>query len=136
MLRFNVPHPLRDYKKQAVLAALEMRHEFEVLKQGWLDAGLPVRELFTRIGLSSGRLREAILGHPQFQSMTVMGEPVISASSLCSAAPRDRNVILIDDETLTGMEREIVTKPVPLTVLKKLRGGNPSAFEVIEAIKR
>jgi hypothetical protein len=68
--------------------------------------------------------------------MTVMGEPVITASSLCSGAPRDRNVILIDDETLKGMERELVTKPVPVPVLKKLRGSNPSAFEVIEAIKR
>lgn len=136
MFRFNVPHPVRDHKKQAVRAALEMRHEFEVLKQGWLDAGLPVRELFGRVGIASGRLREAIVGHPQFQSMTVMGEPVIIASGLCAGAPRDRNVILIDDQTLNGMEREIVTKPVPLTVLKKLRGGNPSAFEVIEATKR
>lgn len=136
MLRFNVPHPVRDYKKQAVHAALQMRQEFELLKHGWLDAGLPVNGLFTRIGVSSGRLREAILGPPQFQGMTVMGEPVIIASSLCSGAPRDRNVILIDDETLNGIEREIVTKPVPVSVLKKLRGTKPSAFEVIEAVKR
>jgi class 3 adenylate cyclase len=136
MLRFNVPHPVRDYKKQAVHAALQMRQEFELLKHGWLDAGLPVNGLFTRIGVSSGRLREAIVGPPQFQGMTVMGEPVIIASSLCSGAPRDRNVILIDDETLNGIEREIVTRPVPVSVLKKLRGTKPSAFEVIEAVKR
>lgn len=136
MLRFNVPHPVPDHKQQAVRAALQMRHEFELLKQGWLEAGLPVSALFTRIGVSSGRVREAIVGPPQFQSMTVMGEPVITASSLCSVAPRDRNVILIDGETLNGMEREIVTKPVPVPLLKKLRGANPSAFEVIEAVKR
>ena len=136
MLRFNVPHPVHDYKKQAVYAALQMRQEFDLLKQGWLDAGLPVTGLFTRVGVSSGRLRQAIVGPPQFQSMTVMGEPVITASSLCSGAPRDRNVILIDGETLNGVEREIITKPVPVSVLKKLRGANPSAFEVIEAVKR
>jgi class 3 adenylate cyclase len=136
MLRFNVPHPVPDYKRQAVRAALEMRDEFEILKQGWLEAGLPVRELYTRIGVSSGRLREAIVGHPQYQSMTVMGEPVITASSLCAGAPRDRNVILIDGETLSGLEREIVTKPVPLTVMKKLKGGSPTAFEVIDLVKR
>jgi class 3 adenylate cyclase len=136
MLRFNVPHPVDEYKKQAVRAALEMRHEFDALKQGWLDGGLPARELFTRIGIASGRLREAIMGHPQFQSMTVMGEPVIVASGLCSRAPRDHSVILIDDETLRGMERELVTKPVPQALLKKLRGSNPTAYEVIESARR
>ncbi len=136
MIRFNVPHPVRDHQKQAVLAALEMRREFDKLKRGWLEAGLPVTELFTRIGIASGRLREAIVGHPQFQSMTVMGEPIIIAGGLCSGAPRDRDVILIDAETLRGMEREFVTKPVPQTVLKRLRGSNPTAFEVIEAVKR
>jgi adenylate cyclase len=136
MFRFNIPHRIHDHKKQALHAALDMRHEFELQKRGWLDAGFPVSELFTRIGIASGKLREAIMGHPQFQSMTVMGSPVIIASGLCLGAPRDRNVILIDDETLRGMEQEIVTKPAPQALLKRLRGSNPVAFEVIKAAGR
>ena len=136
MLRFNVPHPVKDWQIRAVQAALQMKEEFEALKRGWIEASLPVTGLFTRIGVSSGRLREAIVGPTQLQSLTVMGEPVIMASGLCAGAPRDRSVILIDKETVAGIEHDIVTKPVPLTVLKKLRGANPTAFELIDVANR
>ena len=59
------------------------------------------------------------MGHPQFQSMTVMGEPVVIANDLCAGAPRDHNVILIDGATLAGIDRDIATKPVPQALLKK-----------------
>lgn len=107
-----------------------MRDDFERLKTGWLESGIPASPLFTRVGIASGRLREAIMGHPQYQSLTVMGEPVIRASNLCSGAPRDRNVILSDEETLGGLEHRVACKPVPQTLLKKIKGQQPSAYEL------
>jgi adenylate cyclase len=99
MIRFNVPHRIdsEDHAMRAVEAAVEMREAFGRLKEGWLKGDLPVSRVFCRIGLSCGPVYEARIGHPQFQQLTVIGNTVNHAASLCEAAPRDRDVILIDD---------------------------------------
>jgi class 3 adenylate cyclase len=100
MLRFNVPHPISDHKVRALQSAKTMIDDFQKLKEGWLASGFPVSQLFTRIGIASGPLRQAIMGHPQYQSLTIVGDAVILASNLCAGAPRDRNVILVTESTL------------------------------------
>jgi class 3 adenylate cyclase len=130
MLRFNVPREIRDSRMQAIRAALSMRDAFVKQKNSWFKAGMPVSSLYTRIGIASGPLREAIMGHPQFQSLTVVGEPVILASNLCSGAPRDRNVILATRETIDGVEHLLNVKPVPQTILKRIKGQQTAVYEL------
>jgi adenylate cyclase len=136
MLRFNVPREIRDSRMQALRAAVAMREVFETQKESWLRAGMPVSSLFTRIGVASGPVREAIMGHPQFQSLTVVGEPIILASNLCAGAPRDRNVILITQGTAVGLESQLTTKPVPLALLKKIKGQQPAVCELLSCTLR
>ncbi len=93
-------------------------------------AGIPASVLHTRIGLASGRLHEAIMGHPQYQNLTVMGESVVVAGSLCAGAARDRSIILSDENTLQGLERRIQGKPVSQASLKKIKGNQTEVFEV------
>jgi adenylate cyclase len=131
MLRFNVPREIRDSRMQAVRAALCMREAFKKQKESWLQAGMPVSSLFTRIGIASGPVREAIMGHPQFQSLTVVGEPVILASNLCASAPRDRNVILTTRDTVQGLENQLTTKSLPQTLLKKIKGQQATVYELL-----
>jgi class 3 adenylate cyclase len=113
-----------------------MRDEFEVQKQGWLQAGMPVSSLFTRVGVASGSVREAIMGHPQFQSLTVVGDPVILASNLCSGAPRDRNVVLASADTVAGLESQLSTRVLAQSYLKKIKGQQTTAYEVVGCTAR
>src|SRR6266702_2124271 len=131
MLRFNVPREIPDSRMKAIRAAFCMREAFEKQKESWLRAGMPVSSLFTRIGIASGPVREAIMGHPQFQSLTVVGEPVILASNLCSNAPRDRNVILATRDTVFNLESYLNTKPLPQTLLKKIKGQQTTVYELL-----
>ena len=131
MIRFNVPHEIRDSRIQAVRAAIAIREAFEKQKENWLKAGLPVKPVFNRIGMASGPVREAIMGHPQFQSLTVVGAPVILASNLCTGAPRDRNVILTTPETVLGLESKLTLKPLSQISLKKIKGQQASALELL-----
>jgi class 3 adenylate cyclase len=131
MIRFNIPRSLPDSRLLAVQTALEMRDSFARQKAGWVSSGIPVGALYTRIGIASGPVRRAILGHPQFQSLTVVGEPVILASNLCSGAPRDRNVILATAETIRGLEQNVTSKPIPSPLLKKIKGQQTHVVEIM-----
>lgn len=106
LFKFNIPRRVKHHQYQALLAALEMRKAFERLKDEWCAMGEPVTGLYIRIGIACGQVHEAIVGHPQYQYVTVFGHPVNIAINLCEAAPRDRNVIVIDEH----MYRELADK--------------------------
>ena len=72
------------------------------------------------------------MGHPQFQSLTVVGEPVILAANLCSSAPRDRNVILTTRDTVHNLEDQLTIKPLPQTLVKKIKGQQTVVYELLE----
>jgi class 3 adenylate cyclase len=132
MFRFNVPHSIQNYASHALQAAIEMREEFESIKASWLDSGFPVSPTFTRVGVASGPLAEAIMGHPQYQSLTVMGEPVVIAANLCAGAPRDRNIVVIDQASQRGLESKLVVKPLTQAVLRKVKGSPVAGYELLE----
>jgi adenylate cyclase len=136
MLRFNVPHEISNSRMQAIRAALSMREEFELQKESWLKAGMPVSSIFTRIGIATGSVHEAIMGHPQFQSLTIMGEPVVLASNLCLSAPRDRNVILATRDVVEGLEGQVNMKPISQAVLKKIKGQQTVVYELLSCTNR
>ena len=82
MFCFNVPREIPEARHQALRAAICMRDSFDIQKRAWIDPCLPARPIFNRVGLASGQLREAIMGGPQYQSLTVVGEPVVLAADL------------------------------------------------------
>jgi len=135
MFRFNVPHEIPESRMQALRAAVSMRDAFQLQKDGWLRAGMPTNVLFTRIGIASGPVREAIMGHPQFQSLTVVGEPVILASNLCLGAPRDRSVILVTAETIAGLESHLTVKQLPSGILRRIKGQQATAYELLGCLR-
>jgi len=131
MIRFNIPRSIPDSRLVAIQAAVEMRDSFARQKAGWMSSGIPAGALYTRIGLASGPVRRAILGHPQFQSLTVVGEPVILASNLCSGAPRDRNVVLATAETVRNLEPHVTSRPIPSPLLRKIKGQQTQVVELL-----
>jgi class 3 adenylate cyclase len=136
MFRFNVPREIPEARHQALRAAICMRDSFEIQKKAWIDRGLPARPIYNRIGLASGQLREAIMGGSQYQSLTVVGEPVVLSANLCAGAPRDRNVILTTQATLAGLDPHVTAKAVPQTVLRKIKGQQTTAYELLTCAPR
>jgi len=123
MLRFNVPRRIADddHAVRAVEAALSMQALFERLKVSWLSEGLPVDGIYNRIGLSSGIVYEAKIGHPQFQQLTVVGDAVNGAAALCETASRARNVIVIPESMLARLGGRFVVR----------NSESDSAYEVL-----
>ncbi|MGD9735255.1 MAG: adenylate/guanylate cyclase domain-containing protein [Solirubrobacterales bacterium] len=93
-----------NHAVEAVEAALEMCEQFDRLKRGWVSLGLPVTGVFNRVGIASGIVHDARLGHTQRQEITVIGEAVNDAANLCETARRDGNVIVVAEQLVARLE--------------------------------
>ncbi|MBI3000033.1 MAG: GAF domain-containing protein [Deltaproteobacteria bacterium] len=130
MLRFNVPRPIEDHSLKAVKAAFDMQAAFENLKADWLTMGELVRTVYNRIGIAHGQVHQTVIGHPQYQYLTILGQPVNVAFNLCDAAVRDRNIILIDQSAHTKLQGRVIVEQLPREKLGKATAFIESAYEV------
>jgi class 3 adenylate cyclase len=87
-----------DHATRTVEAAVDMQRDFEAMKRGWSEAGIQLPAIYNRLAAACGPVLSPIMGHPQFQQVTVFGDTVGRAAHLCDAAPRDRNVLIVDEE--------------------------------------
>jgi class 3 adenylate cyclase len=90
-----------DHAARAVEAAVDMQRDFETLKRAWSEVGIPLGAVYNRIAVACGPVLTPIMGHPQFQQVTVFGDTVGRAAQLCEAAPRDRNVLIVDEDVFS-----------------------------------
>jgi class 3 adenylate cyclase len=118
-----------DHATTAVKAAVQMQMDFRTLKRGWLELGMRVEHLHNRVGIACGTVLMPVMGHPQFQQVTVFGETVGRAAHLCDVAPRDRSVILIDQELAVRVGDYTRLDRLPNDAAKEGEAGLP-AFEV------
>jgi len=130
LLRFNVPRRVRGHPLKAATAALEMRAAFENLRAEWKTMGSPVTSLYLRIGIAYGEVYEAVVGHPQYQYLTVFGQPVNIAVNLCEAAVRDRDVIVIDERMYRELSGKILAEQLPRERLGKAIAYVESVYEL------
>jgi class 3 adenylate cyclase len=115
MFRFN---PLlgakdTDHTMRAAEAALDMRHNFMILKDSWLSIGWEIIPIFSRSGLATGIVHEAVIGHRMSRQVEIMGETVNRAAHLCELAARDSNSITIDQTLRDRIHGRFATHPVP-----------------------
>jgi len=112
MLRFNVPRPLPEHQFAAVSSAIEMNRAFADLKDYWIAISPRFAALQLRIGISTGPLLRASLGHSQIQSLTVIGYPISVAAALCDAGSRDRTSVLISAESYEAVKDRVIAAPL------------------------
>jgi class 3 adenylate cyclase len=106
MMTFNVKRPLADHRVAAVEAGFEMQQRFQELKSKWTTLqyrGMP--KIHNRIGITSGQVHKAEVGHSQFRQITVMGDPVNLANHLCESGSRDRDVIIVGEALYNRLPR-------------------------------
>jgi len=130
LLKYNVPRRVKDHPYQAVAAAIEMKLAFERLKGEWLTMGEPLAGLYIRIAIAYGQVYEAVVGHPQYQYVTVFGQSVNVAVNLCEAARRDRNIIIIDERAYRELSGKILAERIPREQLGKAASYIETAYEV------
>lgn len=108
LFSLNVAKTVPDHKVKAFRTALEMYRNFDELKSSWLRSDLPVSKLFIRIAISSGPILQVDMGPAQYRQKTVVGDPIVAATALCSNAPRNKNIIVIDDSVYKAISSDHV----------------------------
>ena len=116
-----------DHATRAVEAALEMQRDFDTLKVGWLELGIQLPAVYNRVAAACGPVLSPIMGHPQFQQVTVFGDTVGRAAHLCEVAPRDRNVFIVDEDVFSQAGQRV--RMLPLSGLREPRPGK-AVYEV------
>lgn len=132
MFAFNTRRALPDggYEDKVVEAAIGMQRDFKVLKESWLTFGMAVDNIYNRIGIASGSVLLPVMGHPQFQQVTVFGDTVGRASHLCEIAPRDRDVILVDDALGKRIGKRFELQKLDVPTSAKYGTNHDSIFEL------
>ena len=131
MIRFNVPRRVQDATSVALLCALRIQTEFAAMKERWLRAGYPVQDVYSRVAIACGPVHRAVLGHPQHEQSTIMGEAVNASANLCEAAARDRNIVVVDARSRDRLDEEIACTDVPAEQLGKAARYTHAAFEIV-----
>ena len=86
--------------------------------------------MYIRIGIAYGEINEAVVGHPQYQYVTIFGQPVNIAINLCEAAVRDRTVIILDEQVHKVLSDQIQCERLPRERLGKAVSYIESAYEL------
>jgi class 3 adenylate cyclase len=131
LLRFNLPLPRANHEFAAVTAALDMRIAFTRLRNEWIGLHARLSMLHHRVGVATGSLIQANLGHPQAQRPTLLGYPISVAAALCNVAPREGLPIIIDEETYRAVKGQVAIRPFSLVDHPKASGLVRTAYEII-----
>jgi class 3 adenylate cyclase len=122
MMSFNAKRPVTSHQTAALTAAYEMQRRFDTLKEKWTVLQYRgVVELFNRIGITSGPVHKAEMGHTQFRQITIMGDAVNFATHLCQAGRRDRNIIVVAESFYERLSSRPTAKLVPLIPDRQLQ---------------
>ncbi|WP_210395904.1 GAF domain-containing protein [Motiliproteus sediminis] len=132
LLRFNVPQAVDNHPQVAVEAALEMSRVFEQIKQEWLTMGEDLTGVYFRAGLAYGPVQQATIGHPQYQYQTLFGPAVNAAVNLCQSGPRDRNVVIIDEQLQQLLPEPFQATQLPASNLGKAAQHTEAVYEVTQ----
>lgn len=81
--------------EQAASAALSGNASFKRIKQSWLSSRWEVQGVYSRIAISYGPYREALVGPARHRQRLVLGPSIHQASRICGVGPRDRNIVLV-----------------------------------------
>jgi class 3 adenylate cyclase len=133
MFRFSAPTPAgsEGHPLLAIRAARKMQQDFDVLKKSWDDELGDVEQVFSRLSLAMGQAYTQVVGHRSKPQLTVMGPTVNRASLLHERAPRDRNIIIVDDNVRQCIPADIATRPIPLPAGRpKVGQADVVAFEI------
>jgi len=131
MFRFNVPRPIENHTLKAVQTAIEIQKEFDFLRKQWPVIFGERGSIYTRSGISSGKVKQALIGHPQYQYLTILGRPVNIAVNLCDVADRGHNIIVVDENVHSQLPKTAKTNTLTKDKIGKAASFISAAYELV-----
>lgn len=108
--------PAPEAAAQAVQAALDMQRALLVLQNKWLSEGkLPLK---ARIGISSGKVIEGLIGGPARQERTVIGDAVNTASHLEALNKAYHTDIIVSQSTYNLVAETAQVRSLGIVTIK------------------
>lgn len=107
-----------------------MKRAFADVRDYWTAISPRIAAVHTRVGISTGPLLRADLGHSQVQSLTVLGYPVSVAAALCDSGARDRSVVLVSEETYRAVADRVLAEPIRPPLSPKAGRFTSAAHEI------
>ena len=131
IMNFNVSKDVNNHRVMAVRAAFEMNIQFNEFKKSWQQYGFPVNQIFNRIAVASGTILEVTIEPNLNKQRTVIGDPIVIASTLSALAPRDRNVVTVDPSVHQDLSSlNIKSDKVQPEEIGKVRGLIQEAYRI------
>jgi adenylate cyclase len=128
MVLFGSPVAHRDDPARAVYAALEMQEALGAINERHTARNLPPFEI--GIGINTGEVVAGYIGSSQALEYTVIGDPVNTASRLCSLAKPGQT--LVSEQTVEKLGREFTLNELPPEQVK----GKSRPIRVFELVGR
>ncbi len=127
---WGAPLVQEDHATRGVLAAVEMQARMKVLRQKWIDEGLPA--IHVRMGINSGPMVVGNMGSQQRMDYTIMGDAVNLTARLEGA-----NKFYGTHTMISGMTRAQIGDVAELRKLDVIRVvGKEEAVEVYEVLAK
>ena len=130
MAFWGAPLPTENGAVQACMAALESQERLAVLRERFLQEGLPA--LHARIGINTGDVLVGNMGSDSHFSYTVMGDEVNLASRLEGANKQYGSYLLLGENTYERAKQSIEARLLDLVRVK----GRSTPVRVYELMAR
>lgn len=138
MALYGAPVPIKDHAVRAVVTALDMNRELDILRAKWVSEGRPIFGM--KIGITTGEVVLGNIGSQKHMEYTVIGDAVNVAARLQALNKNYGTQILISEQTHELVKDHFETRKVDLVQFRGKSSFN-LVYEVLgiklrEEVKR
>ena len=130
MAIFGAPVPQNDHPKRAVLCAIDMMDELNILQKKWKEEGKPIFDI--GIGVNTGEMKVGFMGTTQKMEYTVIGDNVNLGSRLEGLNKDYKTHIIISESTYQYVKDIVEVKPLGAVKVK----GKTKTVDIYEVVGR
>lgn len=131
LFRFNIPQNIKNHPDVAIQCAIEILAGFNELKRDWITMGEDLNAVYIRISLAYGPVKQALVGHSQYQYLTVFGTAVNAAVNLSEIASRDKSIIVLDEALFKHLTKKVNVNQIQILSEAKAKRYTSVYFELL-----
>jgi len=133
LFRFPVTTDIDDSLINALDAAFEIESIFIKAKNDWSRAGTLLNSIYSRITITYGFIYQSLVGHKQFKTRTIAGEPVNLSIILNQELPKTTNLIVVDEEIQKYIGQNYYINEIDSSLLVKSKSYTKKAYKITKS---